>query len=64
MLTDDERRRRLGSTSPYREFSLISKYDTATLTVKDLYNLERAAYRRGYMTALDRHDFERYGLEG
>lgn len=64
MLTNDERRRRLGSISPYKDLSIISKFDTATLTVKDLYELERAAFRRGYMTALDRHDFEKYGLEG
>lgn len=63
MMTNDERRRRLGALGPYRKLSIISKFDTATLTVKDLYELEQAAYRRGYIDSIARHDFERYGIE-
>lgn len=63
MRTNDERRCYLGSLGPYKELSIVSKFDTATLTIKDLYELEQAAYRRGYIDSVKRHDFDRYGIE-
>ena len=47
----------------YRRYHL-HKFDTASLTVKDLWELKQAAYREGYLHAMEVRQYRDYGLEG
>lgn len=49
---------------PYKDLKLIHKFDTAALTVKDLWELKQTAYREGYLHAMGVRQYRNYGLEG
>ena len=58
------RRYHLPHDEPYSSLNLIHKFDTASLTVKDLWDLKEAAYREGYLHAMEVRQYRDYGLEG
>ena len=58
------RRYHLAHDEAYRSLNLIHKYDTAFLTVQDLWKLKQAAYREGYFHAMEVREYRDYGLEG
>ncbi len=43
-MNNDYRRYHLAHDEAYKSLNLIHKYDTASLTVKDLWELKQAAY--------------------
>lgn len=62
-MNDDYRRYHLAHDEPYKNLKLIHKYDTASLVVKDLWKLKQAAYREGYLHAMDVRQYRDTGLE-
>lgn len=63
-MSNDYRRYHLVHDEPYKDLKLIHKFDTASLAVKDLWNLKQAAYREGYLHAMEVRQYRDYGLEG
>lgn len=63
-MSNDYRRYHLAHDEPYKDLNLIHKFDTASLTVKDLWKLKEAAYREGYLHGMDVRQYRDYGLEG
>lgn len=63
-MSNDYRRYHLAHDEAYKDLNLIHKYDTASLTVKDLWELKQAAYREGYLHAMEVRQYRDYGLEG
>ena len=63
-MNNDYSRYQLAHDEAYKDLNLIYKYDTATLTVKDLWELKQAAYREGYLHAMEVRKYRDYGLEG
>ena len=61
-MSNDYRRYHLAHDEPYN-LKLIHKYDTASLTVKDLWKLKQAAYREGYLHAMEVRQYRDTGLE-
>ena len=64
LMSNDYRRYHLAHDEAYKSLNLIHKYDTASLTVKDLWELKQAAYREGYLHAMGVRQYRDYGLEG
>lgn len=62
-MSNDYRRYHLAHDEPYKDLNLIHKFDTASLTVKDLWKLREAAYREGYLHGMDVRQYRDYGLE-
>ena len=63
-MNNDYRRYHLAHDEPYKDLKLIHKSFTASLTVKDLWELKQAAYREGYLHAMEVRQYRDYGLEG
>lgn len=63
MIDNDKRRFRLAHDEPYKDLEIVRKYDSATLTIKDIWELKERAYREGYMQGFRNRRFEDYGLE-
>ena len=63
-MSNDYRRYHLAHDEAYRSLNLIHKYDTASLTVKDLWKLKLAAYREGFLLSMELRQYRDYGLEG
>lgn len=63
LMSNDYRRYHLAHDEPYKNLNLIHKYDTASLTVQDLWELKQAAYREGYLRAMDVRQYRDTGLE-
>ena len=63
-MSNDYRRYRLADDEPYKDLKLIHKFDTASLAVTDLWELKKAAYREGYLHAMEVRQYRDYGLEG
>lgn len=63
LMSNDYRRYHLAHDEAYKDLNLIHKYDTASLTVQDLWKLKQAAYREGYMRAMDVRQYRDTGLE-
>lgn len=62
-MSNDFRRYHLAHDEAYKSLNLIHKYNTAPLTVKDLWKLKEAAYREGYLRAMDVRQYRDTGLE-
>ena len=63
-MSNDFRRYHLAHDEAYKSLNLIHKYyDTASLTVKDLWKLKQVAYREGYLRAMDVRQYRDTGLE-
>ena len=62
-MNNDYRRYHLAHDEPYKDLKLIHKFDTAALTVKDLWELKQAVYREGYLHAMGVRQYRNYGLE-
>ena len=62
-MSNDYRRYHLAHDEPYKNLNLIHKYDTASLTVQDLWELKQSAYREGYLRAMDVRQDRDTGLE-
>lgn len=62
LMSNDYRRYHLAHDEAYKDLNLIHKYDTASLTVKDLWELKQTAYRDGYLRAMGVRQYR--GLEG
>lgn len=60
-MNNDYRRYHLAHDEAYKDLNLIHK--TASLTVKDLWELKQAAYREGYLRAMDVRQYRDTGLE-
>ncbi len=63
LMSNDYRRYHLAHDEAYKDLNLIHKYDTASLTVQDLWKLKQAAYREGYLRAMDVRQYRDTGLE-
>ena len=61
-IKNDARRYHLAHDEPYKSLDLIYKFDTASLTVKDLWELKEVAYREGYLHAMEVKQYRDYGL--
>lgn len=62
-MSNDFRRYHLAHDEAYKDLNLIHKYDTASLTVQDLWKLKQAAYCEGYLRAMDVRQYRDTGLE-
>lgn len=62
-MSNDFRRYHLAHDEAYKSLNLIHKYDTASLTVQYLWKLKQAAYREGYLRAMDVRQYRDTGLE-
>ena len=62
-MSNDYRRYHLAHDEPYKDLKLIHKFDTASLAVTDLWELKKAAYREGYLRAMDVRQYRDTGLE-
>ena len=62
-MSNDYRRYHLAHDEPYKDLKLIHKFDTASLMVQDLWELKQAAYREGYLRAMDVRQYRDTGLE-
>lgn len=63
-MSNEYRRYHLAHDEPYKDLKLINKFDTASLAVTDLWELKKAAYREGYLHAMEVRQHRDYGLEG
>lgn len=63
LMSNDYRRYHLAHDEAYKDLNLIHKYDTASLTVQDLWKLKQAAYLEGYLRAMDVRQYRDTGLE-
>ena len=63
-MSNEYRRYHLAHDEPYKDLKLIHKFDTAYLTVKDLWKLKETAYREGYLRGMETRHYRDYGLEG
>lgn len=63
-MSNEYRRYHLAHDEPYKDLKLIHKFDTSSLTVKDLWKLKEAAYREGYLRGMEARHYRDYGLEG
>ena len=62
-MSNDYRRYHLAHDEAYKDLNLIHKYDTASLTVKDLWELHQTRFDNGYMHAMDVRQYRDTGLE-
>lgn len=63
MIDNERRRYNLAHDEPYKDLEIVRKFDTASLTIKDIWELKERAYQEGYRKGRLQKKYLMYGLE-
>lgn len=53
----------LSQNEAYRKLKIVEKWNCSTLSLKDIYELVKAAEVQGRIKCLESRSFDKYGLE-